>query len=79
MKIAPPPPMRIEVDQLNAERLLPTRYKTKKAILSIDGAGQVVVEVLRFKSKLRQDRVIDVCRISKDGSRIEIYQPDPGR
>lgn len=70
---------RLEVDQLNAERLLPTRYKTKKAILSIDSTGRVIVELIRFKSKLKQDRVVDVCRISRDGARIEIYQPDPGR
>lgn len=70
---------KFNVTALNAERLLPTRYKTKKVILTIDALGNIIVELIRFKSKYNADRIVDVCRISKDGQRIEVYQPDAGR
>lgn len=67
----------IDVPQLNAERLLPTRYETKKAILSIDGRGRVLVELLRSKAPAKPaQRPADICRISRDGMRIEIVQAD---
>lgn len=69
----------IDVAQLNAERLLPTRYETKKAILSIDADGRVLVELQRTCKTGRSSRSTEICRISRDGARIEIYQPDPGR
>lgn len=77
-------PPAIAVAQLNADRLLPTRYETKKAILSIDADGRVLVELLPRSSsgnnrKPKSDRCTEMCRISRDGTRIEIYQPDPGR
>lgn len=68
----------IDVAQLNAERLLPTRYETKKAILSIDATGRVLVELQR-NGKIGKSHRTEICRISRDGARIEIYQPDPGR
>lgn len=64
---------------LNSNRLLPTRFKTKTAILSILPLGEVVVELIKFKEKYNEYRVVDVCRISKDGLRIVVYQPDAGR
>lgn len=78
----PPEELKMEkfdVLPINAERLLPTRYKTKKVILTIDAQANIIVELIRFKSKYNADRVVDVCRISKDGQRIEVYQPDSGR
>lgn len=67
------PSTKLNVPPLNSERLLPTRFKTKTAILSILLMGEVVVEIIK------KDRVTDVCRISKDGLRIIVYQPDAGR
>lgn len=68
---------KLNIPPLNSDRLLPTRFKTKTAILSILPMGEVVVELI--KSKYNEDRVVDVCRISKDGLRIVVYQPDAGR
>lgn len=70
---------KLSVPPLNSERLLPTRFKTKNAILSILAQGEVVVEMIKFRPKFNEDRVVDVCRISKDGLRIVVYQPDAGR
>lgn len=70
---------RISVPPLNTLRLQPTRYKTKNAIMSILANGEVVIEFIKSKGKMNEDRIIDVCRISSDGRRIIIYQPDPGR
>ncbi|XP_067612634.1 serine/threonine-protein kinase PLK4 [Eurosta solidaginis] len=70
---------RLNVPPLNTERLMPTRYKTKNAIMSIITGGEVVLEFIKYKSRLREDRITDICWISKDGMRITIYQPDPGR
>uniref|UniRef100_A0A1A9WBS4 Serine/threonine-protein kinase PLK4 n=1 Tax=Glossina brevipalpis TaxID=37001 RepID=A0A1A9WBS4_9MUSC len=69
----------ISVARLNTERLLPTRYKTKNAIMSILSQGEVVIEFIKYKPKMNEDRVTDICWISRDGMRIIIYQPDPGR
>lgn len=70
---------KLSVPPLKSDRLLPTRFKTKNAILSILTLGEVVVEMIKFKAKYNEDRVVDVCRISKDGLRIVVYQPDAGR
>lgn len=78
----PSPQMRpkLSVPPLNSERLLPTRFtKAKTAIFSILQSGEVVVEFIKFKEKFNEERVTDVCRISKDGQRIVVYQPDAGR
>lgn len=70
---------KISVPPLVSIRLLPTRHKTRSAILSILPLGEVVVELIKFKSKYNEERVVDVCRISNDGLRIVTYQPDAGR
>lgn len=70
---------RLSVPPLNTLRLQPTRYKTKNAIMSIMSSGEVIIEFIKCKSKMNEDRVVDICRISNDGRRIIIYQPDPGR
>lgn len=70
---------RISVPPLNTLRLQPTRYKTKNAIMSIVANGEVIIEFIKCKSKMNEDRIVDICRISSDGRRIIIYQPDPGR
>jgi polo-like kinase 4 len=65
------------VPPLTTERLQPTRHKTKNAILTILGSGEVVLEFTRFKPRLQEDRVLDVLRITSDGLRIVYYQPNP--
>ncbi|XP_037935431.1 serine/threonine-protein kinase PLK4 isoform X2 [Teleopsis dalmanni] len=69
----------ISVPPLNTTRLLATRYKTKNAIMSILDNGEVVIEFIKYKNKFNENRITDICRISCDGNRIIIYQPDPGR
>ncbi|KAI8122176.1 hypothetical protein FF38_05750 [Lucilia cuprina] len=69
----------ISVPPLNTKRLLPTRYKTKNAIMSILKHGEVVLEFIKYRAKYNSDRITDICWISSDGMRIIIYQPDPGR
>lgn len=77
---SPLPRPKLSVPPLNSERLLPTRFtKAKTAIFSILQSGEVVVEFIKFKEKFNEERVTDVCRISKDGQRIVVYQPDAGR
>nr|XP_014089277.2 serine/threonine-protein kinase PLK4 [Bactrocera oleae] len=70
---------RLGVLPLNTNRLLPTRYKTKNAIMSILSGGEVALEFIKYKSRLREDRITDIYWFSKDGLRVTIYQPDPGR
>lgn len=72
-------PNKLNVPPFSSERLLPTRHKTKNAILSILPSGEVVIEFIKYKSKYKEHRIVDVCRISKDGQRIVIYQPDAER
>lgn len=67
------------MQRFNAERLMPIRYKTNRAIFSIDNQGNIIIELIAYKSKYQEDRVVDMCRISKDGGRIETYQPDSSR
>lgn len=70
---------KIGVPPLNTCRLLPTRHKTKNAIMSILRTGEVVIEFTKYKTKYKEDRIVDVCWVSKDGQKIVIYQPDSGR
>uniref|UniRef100_A0AAG5D598 Serine/threonine-protein kinase PLK4 n=1 Tax=Anopheles atroparvus TaxID=41427 RepID=A0AAG5D598_ANOAO len=66
--------------QLNTSRLMPTRHRTKHVILTIvPDSGEVVLEFLKPKGRLREDRVVDVCRISGDGLRFVLYQPGGSR
>lgn len=70
---------KIGVPPLNTCRLLPTRHKTKNAIMSILRTGEVVIEFTKYKTKYKEDRIVDVCWVSNDGQKIVIYQPDSGR
>ena len=51
-------------------RLKPTRQRTKNAICSILQQGEVCLEFVRLRSG--SERVVDVCRISSDGMRVNI-------
>jgi polo-like kinase 4 len=83
LQLTPPEPAakRIDVPALNSIRLQPTRHKTKSAILSIldEPPGEVVLEFVKHKAKYGEERVVDVCRISSDGLRIVLYQPNQGK
>jgi polo-like kinase 4 len=71
----------MSVQPLSTIRLQPTRHKMKNVVLSIlaEPAGEVSIEFLKYKSKHQEERVYDVCRISSDGLRIVLYQPNKGR
>lgn len=75
----PSHPKQISVPAFCTDRLLPTRHKTKNAILTIESDGSVVIEFFKFKSKYNEERIIDVCRISRNGQNIIVYQPNGGR
>lgn len=70
---------KLEVPPLNSIRLQPTRNQMKNVVLNIleDPKHEVVLEFLKQKSK--EERVVDVLRISQDGLRIIMYQPNKGR
>ncbi|EAT38772.1 AAEL009360-PA [Aedes aegypti] len=73
------PKKRLDIPPLNTARLLPNRHKTKNAILSIRSSGEVVLEFIKFKTRYKENRVVDVCRISSDGLRFVLYHPDGGK
>ncbi|EAA02947.5 AGAP012499-PA, partial [Anopheles gambiae str. PEST] len=61
-------------------RLLPTRHRTKHVILTIVAeGGDVVLEFLKPRGRQREDRVVDVCRISGDGLKFILYHPNGNR
>lgn len=68
---------KISVPPLSTERLLPTRHKTRNAIMSILASGEVVIEFIKVKSRYKEERITDICRISKDGQCIIIHEADP--
>lgn len=82
-QMSPPEPVKktIEVPPLSTVRLQPTRHATKNAILSIldEPPGEVVLEFIKYKAKYGEERIHDVCRISSDGLRIVLYQPNHGK
>jgi hypothetical protein len=55
---------------LSTLRLQPTRHHTKSAILSILESGEVCIEFLKKRNGSREEKVVDVCRISGDGLRV---------
>ncbi|ERL89652.1 hypothetical protein D910_07017 [Dendroctonus ponderosae] len=65
--------------QLCSHRLLPTRHQTKNAILSIQDDGEVTVEFIKKKGSLKRELVCEIMRISPDGLRIVMYEPEGGR
>nr|SVE85404.1 EOG090X03P9 [Daphnia pulicaria] len=62
---------------LSTARLKASRQRTKNAICSILEQGEVCLEFIR---KVKEaERIVDVCRISGDGMRIVLYQPNNGK
>lgn len=67
------------LQQLCSKRLLPTRHQTKNAILSILDTHEVCIEFIKKRGRLKKEMVCEVCRISPDGLRIILYEPEGGR
>lgn len=61
-----------------SKRLLPTRHQTKNAVLSILPDGEVCLEFVKKKGILKKDTVCEVMKISSDGLRIVMYEPNGG-
>nr|SVE80651.1 EOG090X03P9 [Daphnia magna] len=62
---------------LSTARLKATRQRTKNAVCSILEQGEICLEFIRTRSGA--ERIVDVCRISGDGMRIVLYQPNNGK
>ncbi|CAH1995395.1 unnamed protein product [Acanthoscelides obtectus] len=60
---------------LCSERLLPTRHQTKNTVLSILKDGEVCIEFIKKRSSGREV-VYEVMRISADGMRVVMYEPE---
>lgn len=67
------------VDRLNTARLQKHRHKTKTKVLSILNNGDVCVEFIKIKLKSKEERVVEVIRISSDGQHMVIYKPNKDR
>ncbi|CAL4091417.1 unnamed protein product [Meganyctiphanes norvegica] len=61
---------------LSSRRLRPTRQQTNNAILNILENGEVCIEFLA--NRKGQEKVLKVCRISQDGMRVVLYEPQRG-
>ncbi|XP_049867651.1 serine/threonine-protein kinase PLK4 [Pectinophora gossypiella] len=66
------------VPPLCAERLPIISHRTRNAILKIEPTS-VIVEFIKRKGKDREEKVVEICEISKDGMKILIYSPENSR
>ncbi|XP_025417517.1 serine/threonine-protein kinase PLK4 [Sipha flava] len=66
-------------NRLTTTRLQKHRHKTKNKVLSILSNGDVCVEFIKMKSKSKEERVVEVIRISSDGQHMVIYKPNKER
>ncbi|XP_050428342.1 serine/threonine-protein kinase PLK4 [Adelges cooleyi] len=64
---------------LTTARLQKHRHKTKNKVLSILDNGEICVEFIKIKSKSKEERVVEVIRISSDGQHMVIYKPNRDR
>lgn len=62
------------VEPLNSERLRPIKQKTRNAVVSILDNGEVALEF--FHHKNGEDKVFEVLRISQNGMKIAVCQPN---
>jgi Polo-like Kinase 4 Polo Box 1 len=53
---------------LNTSRLQAVRHRTKNVVLSILDSGEVALEFVK------REKVVEVCRISSDGSRVGAFE-----
>lgn len=68
-------PAKINVPPFSTDRLHATRHRTKNAVLTLCKSGEVVLEFVKFKPRFREERIVDICRISSDGQSIVMFQP----
>lgn len=61
---------RICINPFNTDRLKETRQRGKNVVLSILKNGDVAVEFVKTKSRTKEELVVEVCRITKDGLRV---------
>ncbi|XP_060523812.1 serine/threonine-protein kinase PLK4 [Cylas formicarius] len=67
------------LEQLCSLRLLPTKHQTNNAVLSILNDGEVVIEFIKRRGSKKKEMVCEVMRISPDGARVILYEPESGR
>ncbi|KAG5894098.1 hypothetical protein JTB14_003954 [Gonioctena quinquepunctata] len=72
-------PKNKSLQRVCSKRLLPTRHQTKNAVLSILKDGEVCIEFIKKRGYPKRDVVCEVMRISPDGLRIILYEPEGGR
>lgn len=65
----------LSVPPLCADRLPTISHRTRNAILKIESNG-VIVEFIKKKGKDREEKIVEVCKISKDGMRVIIQSVD---
>ncbi|XP_068629480.1 serine/threonine-protein kinase PLK4 [Battus philenor] len=65
----------INVPPLCSNRLPTITHRTRNAILKIEPSG-VSVEFIKKKGKNREEKIVEICKISKDGMKIIIYGVD---
>lgn len=65
--------------RLTTVRLLKNRHRANNKVFSILNNGEVCVEFIKIKSKSKEERVIEVIRISSDGHHMVIYKPNKDR
>lgn len=68
----------LKVSPLCADRLPTISHRTRNAILKIDPTG-VIVEFIKKKGKDREEKVVEICKISKDGMKIIIYSTEKNK
>ncbi|XP_034840474.1 serine/threonine-protein kinase PLK4 [Maniola hyperantus] len=68
----------LSVPPLCAERLPTISHRTRNAILKIEPCG-VIVEFIKRKGKDREEKIVEICKISKDGMKIIICSVDKER
>lgn len=71
-------PKNMPLEPFCSKRLLPARHQTKNAVLSILKDGEVCIEFIKKRGPLKKDTVCEVMRISPDGLRIILYEPEGG-
>lgn len=65
----------LSVPPLCADRLPNISHRTRNAILRIE-LEAVIVEFIKKKGKEREEKVVEVCKISKDGMKVIVYSTE---
>lgn len=65
----------LSVPPLCADRLPVISHRTRNAILKIE-PDSVIVEFIKKKGKDREEKVVEICKISKDGMKVMVYSSE---